>query len=295
MTLQQLRLFTTVAQLENMSRAAELLHMSQSALSKNIAKLEAEIGAPLFSRSGKKIELNAAGTGFLECCNLVLRNLDAAVEEIRLSSGGNDSRIRIGTVGNCGPVIRCMAAFGRENPGTEFDLNSAVETEDHVDINDYDMLVYPAGIKYEKFSGYRLCREKYLLAVPAGHPLAGSSTITPKKLTGQDFVFLRTGHDRIEPAYELCAALALQFRSQCFADSRELHRQMVASGLAMGFVPEGEAEAYRADKRIALLQVSDARFSRELMVCFRKEKHLTERGRAFMDYTIRFFGLKEET
>ena len=77
MTLQQLRLFTTVAQLENMSRAAELLHMSQSALSKNIAKLEEEIGAPLFSRSGKKIELNAAGVSFLQCCNQLLRSFDS--------------------------------------------------------------------------------------------------------------------------------------------------------------------------------------------------------------------------
>jgi len=293
MTIQQLRLFTTVAQLENMSRAAELLHMSQSALSKNIAKLEAEVGVQLFSRSGKKIELNPAGTEFLNCCEQVLHSMDTALEHIRVS-GADDHRVRIGSAGICAPVVRCMAAFSRENPGTEYDWNSAIESDGHVDINEFDMLVYPAGLKYEKYSGYRLCREKYYLAVPVSHPLAESSAISPKKLDDQDIVFLRTPPDRLEQPYALCAALMLQFRSVCFADSRELHRQMISEGIAVGFVPEGEAEAYRADRHIRLLNVSDARFSRELMVCFRREKHLTERGRAFMRFAVQYFGLKEK-
>ena len=57
MNISQLRYFTTVAQLENVSKAADLLYLSQSSLSKNIAKLEEELGMPLFDRNGKKITL----------------------------------------------------------------------------------------------------------------------------------------------------------------------------------------------------------------------------------------------
>ena len=292
MTLQQLRSFTTVAQLENMSRAAELLHISQSSLSKNISKLEAEIGVPLFTRSGKKVELNAAGAGFLDCCNQVLRIMDSAVEELRLASTGTDNRIRIGSAGICGPVIRCVAAFSRSHPGTEFDLNSSVENDERIDINDFDVLIYPAGLKYEKFTGYRLCREKYWLAVSASDPLAELGSVSPRRLTGQSLVFLRTDKDRLELPYELCTALALQLGSQCFADSRELHRQIVSAGIAAGFVPEGEAEPYRSDPNIHLLPILDDRFSRELMICFRRDKHLSERAREFKAFAVSYLELK---
>ena len=292
MTVQQLRFFTTVAQLENMSRAAELLHMSQSSLSKNIAKLEAEVGVPLFSRSGKKVELNAAGAEFLDCCNQVLRTLDDTMQEMRLASTGTDTRIRIGSAGICGPMLRCMADFSRSHPGTEFDLNSAVENEEHIDINAYDVLIYPNELKYEKFTGYRLCREKYYLAVPAGHPMADAGSVSPRKLSGLDFVFLRSAKEALELPYALCTALALQFGSQCFADSRELHRQMVSSGIAAGFVPEGESAPYRSDPNIRLLPILDDRFSRELMICFRRDKHLTELAREFKDFAVRRLELK---
>ena len=292
MTLQQLRSFTTVAQLENMSRAAELLHMSQSSLSKNIARLEAEIGVPLFSRSGKKVELNAAGAVFLDCCNQVLRTLDDAVQELRLASAGTDSRIRIGSAGVCGPAIRCMAAFSRSHPGTEFDLNSTIENDEHIDISDFDVLIYPVGLKYEKFTGFRLCREKYFLAVSTSDPLAEQGSVSPRRLEGQSLVFLRPDKEHLELPYALCTALALQLGAQCFADSREMHRQIVSSGIAAGFVPEGEAEPYRSDPNICLLPITDERFSRELMICFRRDKHLTDRAREFKEFAVSYLGLK---
>ena len=291
MTTQQMRCFTTVAELENMSRAAELLRMSQSALSKNIAKLEAEVGAPLFIRCGKRIELNAAGALFLRCCTQTLRSLDAALEEIRLSFCGADKRIRIGSAGVNARVMRCVAAFSRANPGTEFDLCSSIEDIEHIDINDYDALVYPAGSRYEKFSGYPLGREKYSLAVSSEHPLAQEGAATLKRLAGLDYVFLRSGRDNPEPIYSLCTALALRFGSQCFADSRELHRRMVASGIAVGFVPESEAESYRADGRIRLLPITDSRFARDMMICFRRDKHLSALARDFRDFALEYLGL----
>ncbi|MCI9562843.1 MAG: LysR family transcriptional regulator [Oscillospiraceae bacterium] len=59
----QLRYFTTIAQPENVSQAAQLLHLSQSSLSKNLAKLAAELRTPLFDHSGKRLTLNPAFIG----------------------------------------------------------------------------------------------------------------------------------------------------------------------------------------------------------------------------------------
>ena len=65
MNIQNLKYFAIVAKLENVSRAAELMHTSQSSISKNIFTLEEELGTKLFDRHGKKLVLNDAGKRFL--------------------------------------------------------------------------------------------------------------------------------------------------------------------------------------------------------------------------------------
>ena len=87
MNLEQLRYFVTIAQLENVSRAAEIYHLSQSSLSKMISKMENELGTPLFERNGKRIRLNAAGTRFLEGSLMILQEADRTVSDLQMLSG----------------------------------------------------------------------------------------------------------------------------------------------------------------------------------------------------------------
>lgn len=293
MNLLQLRYFTTIAQLENVSRAADLLHLSQSSLSKNIAKLEAELGMSLFDRNGKKLSLNAAGTRFLDCCNLILRELEFVQDDMRLLATGTDSKIKIGTAISEQSLFSCMAAFRQVHPKTEYELTCAIESEEHVDINEFDVLVYPDGFKYEKFTGYHFCEEHFFLAVSARHPLSRSGSLTPKQLNGQDFVFLRSKKAYIEYPFRICTALAIRFGSQCYVDSQEMHRQIIRSGMAVGFVSEGRTESYRSDPSVCLIPIRDQRFSRTMMICFRREKHLSALAREFRDFAITYFSLEK--
>ena len=101
MRIAQLRCFSTIAQLENVSQAAEHLHLSQSSLSKNLATLEEELGAPLFERKGRRLILNPAGARMLEFSNMVLRELGYAMDDIRMLSTGAEARLKIGIAGYC--------------------------------------------------------------------------------------------------------------------------------------------------------------------------------------------------
>ena len=287
----QLRYFSTIAQLENVSQAAKLLHLSQSSLSKNLVRLESEVGMPLFNRSGKKLTLNAAGARLLEYSNLALRELEYALDDMRLLSTGADSRVKIGTAGASDRLAGCIAAFHQEHPEAEFDLNSGIEGIEHLDINDFDMLLYPAGGKYDKFTGFPLYEDRCYLAVSRSHPLADCGAVLPRALEGQDLVFLRDGKNFVEHAFRVCSALAVRFRSQCYVDARELHRQVIASGMCVGFVPESGAALYRADPALRLIPIQDQRFTRQMMICFRREKHLSALAREFKAFTLRCFGL----
>lgn len=289
----QLRYFATIAQLENMSQAAQLLHLSQSSLSKNLSKLEAEVGMPLFDRSGRRLTLNAAGARLLEYSALALRELDCALSDMRLLSTGGGARIKIGAAGANDRLTACIAAFHQTHPEAEFDLDSGIEGKDRLDINDYDMLIYPAGGKYEKFSGFPLYTERYCLAVSRRHPLADAPSVRPKALTGEHVVFLRKGRTFVEFPFQICAALALSLASQCYVDARELHRQMISSGCCIGFVPASGADFYRSDRSLRLVPIQDRRFTRQMMVCFRREKRLSDLAREFRDFAMDYFGLKE--
>ena len=291
MTFPQLRCFMTVARLENVSQAAKMLNMAQSSLSKNIAKLEEELGMPLFERRGKKLTLNAAGLRLLEYGDQTLRELELTRDDLRLISTGTGTRIRIGTAWNSYSLLECMANFRETHSEAAFDLDSGIERYDRTDINDYDMLIYPEGRKYQKYKGGFLRDEGYSLAVHVSHPLAAARSLRSAELSGCSVVFLRSGSAYTEYPCQLCEALELRFKGTSYVDSRHLHRQMIASGLCAGFVPDGAADFYREHPAIRLIPVRDRRFNRKMMVSFRREKHLSTLAREFRDHAAAFFGL----
>ena len=230
----------------------------------------------------------------LEFSNMVLRELGYAMDDIRMLSTGAESRLKIGTAGYCDRLTECLASFREERPETEFVLTGEIEDMERLDINEYDMLIYPDSWEYQKFKGYPLYEEHYALAVPAGHPLARSPFVRPKSLEDLDMVFLRDGRKYVEFPFQICGALALSFHTQCFADSREIHLQMISKGLCAGFVPMSCASFYQGDPSIRLIPIRDLRFTRQMMVCFRREKYLSERAKAFRDHVLAFFRVKTD-
>ncbi len=294
MNIAQIRYFVTAAQLQNISKAAEALHLSQPALSKSIAKLEEELGTELFIRNGKRIALNDQGRRFLESAWVILRHVDNTLLDLGEMSLGSAARLSVGMYQPDERVTACIARYMETHPDVEMDMNCSIDTEEEIDINKYDMLLYPDENRYEKFRGFFLGSEPYLLAMPAEHPLAAEEVIEPGMLRGKQFVFMKRKQRYIEEPYYLCAGMNLRLKTQYFTNAREQHRQLIASGVALGFVPEGCAAQYRNDSGIALRPIADERFARRIMLCFRREKYLTQAGREFQNFMSGALGLSGE-
>lgn len=283
MNLQQLQYFTTVARLQNLSRAADLLHVSQSSLSKQISRLEEEFGYPLFDRNGRKISINRAGLRFLTCSSKVLQEVESAKEDIRILCRGDDRRIRVGMAGVPSAFLSEMAAFSQQYPEAEFECCQGLAFEESADINDYDVMIYPDDIKYEKLKGYPYYEEQYYLAFPSdGSP--AKTAVSPDELQGKRLVFLRGKKGTAEYAFHVMNALAIPLSGVSFVNSRQMHQRMIAQGMAAGFVPKEEAESYRMDRGIRLYAIVDRRFTRPMKICFRREKYLTGLALKFRDY-----------
>lgn len=274
MTMEQLRYFITVAQLENISRASEVLLVNQPALSKNIIKLEAELGTPLFTRNGKKLSLNAQGERFMVCASIVLRELEMAQTDLQRMVIGSTGHIRIGAAGCNDKILACAAEFRTRCPECEFEFDFSVEELDLPDINDYDVLIYPEGSKYEKFSGYALGSENYYLAVANSHPLSEFSAVSVKQLAGLDYVFVRKGRFFTDFPHRVCTALNIPFQSVCYTDTRQSQMQIVASGMACALIPDGVIGCF-ANPNIKLIPLVSPRFIRNMKICFKRDKHLS--------------------
>ncbi|MBQ6315278.1 MAG: LysR family transcriptional regulator [Mogibacterium sp.] len=291
MNIQNLRYFVIVAKLENVSRAAEIMHTSQSSISKIILGLEDELGTKLFDRHGRKLVLNEAGKRFLESCENILQETDSAIKDLKHMSIGGDDVIRIRAIGIEPHLLACMSMFRLSYPSVEYIVDTLPEKDEIPDINAYDLIIYPDEVRYSKFKGFGFYTEKYLFAVRVDHPMAGRLSLPVSMMNDLPYVFIRHGNIYEYP-FHVCTAQNVSMKSVNYVDSQELHRQMIANGIAVGFVPEGSTEIYRSDSRIKLLHLTDSRFQRRMNACFKREKHLSEMASAFKKYFIDYYNIQ---
>ena len=237
--------------------------------------------------------LNDAGKRFLQSCDRILQETENVTKELRHMSTGDDNIIRICIVETNPQLFSFMSMFKLSYPDVEYAVDSIPDGDEGPDINVYDLIVYPDELKYRKFKGMDFYTEKYLFAVRSDNPLAERLSLPVRMMDNLPMVFLRHKLEYEYP-YHVCLAQTVKMKSVNFVDSRDLHRQMITNGIACGFVPEGNAEMYRSDSRIKLLHLTDDRFTRQMMACFKREKHLSDLGGAFRKSMIEYFNLQSE-
>ncbi|SAK42667.1 LysR family transcriptional regulator [Caballeronia temeraria] len=168
MELKLLRTFLTIAELRHFGRAAEALHLSQPALSKQIASLEASLGARLFERGRHGADLTAFGASFIADAQALVRDADAVLARARESASGARGFLRVGLcLSTLTHVPKLIAEFGALNPGvsiTLHDLSSHEQTR-RILANKLDVgfMRMPASAG---LSGFTVLDETLALAVP---------------------------------------------------------------------------------------------------------------------------------
>jgi len=292
MDIQQLRYFNTVVHLENISKAAEALHISQSALSKQIQRLENELGVSLFDRKGKKIVLNKAGKRFYASSEQILKELRSASDDINMLVSRKNPRIRIGSAGMPPKMLDCVSSFTSLHPEAMFIMDNRIDFEGNIDINQYDALVCPDEFRFERLIGYHLYDESYYFAVNKKSSLASAGAFSFSLLNDTPVIYMHGDELSPEYPYRLCSTLDFEPGTLYFTDTREAHRRMISQGSACGFVPKSESASYVEMPEIKLLPILDQRFIRPMKICFLRERHLSELGLLFREHVINYYDLK---
>lgn len=124
MELRHLRYFVSVAEQGSVSRAAQYVHVSQPALSRQIRDLEAELGVQLFDRVGRRVELTAAGEDLLRPSRDVLAQAESVRDRARALAGGVVGVLRVGATTQATQSVLAgfLARYRRLHPGIEVQI-----------------------------------------------------------------------------------------------------------------------------------------------------------------------------
>jgi DNA-binding transcriptional LysR family regulator len=189
--LRQLRYFVAVAESENVGRAAEQLHISQSPLSRQIMQLEAQLGLRLFERARQRVRLTAEGHEFLREAHELLVQAERLETRGRRLGDGSAGSLTIGYVEgavHAGLIATTLRSFRRDRPGLELHLLSQ---RSHAQFEGLRQRTLDIGFTYAAppdgdpdLASTLLRREKLLLALPPCSPLAELERVTPADLDG---------------------------------------------------------------------------------------------------------------
>ena len=197
MTLEQLRVFVAVAERQHVTRAAEALHMAQSAASAAIAALESRHGTKLFHRVGRGIELTEAGALFLAEARAVLARADAAELVLSELAGLVRGTLRVQASQTIASywLPRHLVAFRRAHPGVEVRLAVGNTAQVAAAVHDGSVeLGFVEGTVHDPvLHSERVARDQIVLVVGPGHPWAARDALAPDELVHSEWVLREPG------------------------------------------------------------------------------------------------------
>jgi DNA-binding transcriptional LysR family regulator len=243
MELRHLRYFVAVAEAASFTAAAKSLNISQPPLSQQIRDLEEEVGARLFERSSRNVELTEAGVDFLDHARMILGQVEHAAQQARAIGSGQVGTLNIGTTGSVllGPLSILVAKFRDRWPGVFVRIHEmGPEAQEAALLAHRTDLTFVRRPRHNPDLDARIAwHEKVGLVLPERHPLASQEKIGLDALRGESFVFLRLVDSRFARYLHDCC-VAAGFVPNITNEVVESYSltSLVAAGLGVALVPE---------------------------------------------------------
>jgi LysR family hydrogen peroxide-inducible transcriptional activator len=239
--LRDLHYLVALADLRHFGRAADACHVSQPTLSTQVRKLEEELGVALVERAPRQVMLTPAGSDIVERARRVLAEVAQMRETARRTTDPEAGSVRLGMFPTLGPYLlphvvpRLRARF----PRLEL-LLVEEKTEMLVGMlraGRLDAAVLALPLHEDGLHCEPLFAEPFMLAVPAGHRLAGKGELSLKSLAHEHLLLLEDGHCLRDQALEVCSLAGAGEKEGFRATSLETLRQMVAAGVGITLLP----------------------------------------------------------
>lgn len=247
-SLRQLEFAVAVAEAGSFTAAAARCHTVQSALSHQIAKLEAQLGARLFDRNGRRVHVTAAGEVFLHNARQTLRAAQRLQDEMAQALGVVRGRINIGQISSLTTVSvpALLSAFRHAHAEVDVHLRTGMSEALLHELAEgrLDVALVGVGPQVALPEQRLLLHEEGLaLIVAPGHRLARRRSVALRELDDAPMAGLIAGAGTRGIVDAAFAGAGLRQRLQYEVTHADLIRQLVAEDLCMSIVPQSMAEA----------------------------------------------------
>jgi LysR family transcriptional regulator, transcription activator of glutamate synthase operon len=279
-----LRWFQRVADGMTVTEVSELDGVTQSGVSRALARLETEVGTPLLRRSGRTLRLTRAGEVFKPHIDSMLRRLDDGIAAVGQFVSPETGTVALAFQQSLGTwlVPDLVRSFRARHPDVQFRLT---QVRDELHGLPLDGGVADLEIGTRRF---RTSPEVMRLAVPRDHPLSGRQRIQLKAVAKEPFIALRSTSALWKLVYDLCKQAGFRPAVVFEGDDLTNLRGLVAAGLGVAVVPAPRAASPEAaaDGPVRYLEITDPGALRGIYLTWSAERPLLPAAELFRAHVV---------
>jgi DNA-binding transcriptional LysR family regulator len=268
MNLHLLRLFVTVAEQRSFSRAADVLALSQPAVSKGVRELESQVGAPLLERRTRDVRPTEAGAVLLRRGREIFAAEREGEDELRALRGLKGGSLRVGASTTIATYFLppYLAAFGRSHPDVALRVTSAntVRIVDLLVAREIDVALVEGPVEQEGVEAVAWRRDELVIVAAPSHVLAQRRSVEPQELSGELFIIREPGSGTREVALGALTAAQIAPVRTLEIGSGEAIVRVVAAGLGVAMVSSAIAADQIALGKLRRIRVAGLNVDRPL-------------------------------
>ncbi|WP_422922943.1 LysR family transcriptional regulator [Singulisphaera sp. PoT] len=284
MDLTQLRSFLKIAEYRSFTRAAKDFGVSQPALSQQIAKLEADLGRPIFERQGRQISLTEAGELLKRQAEQIISLADDTAK--LLCDDGESGKVIVSAIPTIAPYLlpSLIRTFHGRHPRAHIEIHEEV-TESilkrcamgEIDVG---ILALPVERAYLKFE--RLFEEELVLVLPTSHELVHKPEILLEDLQDEPFVLLDEAHCLSGHIRSFCQRRAVQPVTTGRTQQLSTVQELVSLELGVSLIPEMARRVDSSDRRV-YRSLSGKVPTRTIAACWNADRYQSRLAKRFLD------------
>jgi DNA-binding transcriptional LysR family regulator len=293
MDIRHLEYFVEVARQKSFSKAADINHVSQSAISKMIKDLEAELGTALFNRTSKYVQLTDAGVIFLSQAQQVVamfHNLTTDFEnEIKMEKG----KIFIGLppITSSTLFAELLGEFKRKYPQIDISLSEYGSKKVALAIQDGTLdigVICISPDNHQYFESLSFTNDPLFVIVSPHNPISKLSTIELASLFNESFVLYSEDFSLHDEIINQCKKAGFQPKIILETSQRELMTQIVAANLGIAFLPSAVCKELDPNRIIAI-PLAEPQIIHKMSIIWRKGRCMSHAARLWLQFAENHF------
>ena len=285
MDINHLEVFLAVAQEKSFSRAADVLHRTQPAISQAIRRLEGELGEPLFDRSSKDGTLTASGRVLFDFAQQMMnlrRHAHSAIRELRdlhrgkLILGANEYTVM--------SLLPLIPVFRARHPHIKIEVKRSLASRIPSEIIGRDVEIGVVTFKPNdpSIKSLVVAADELALVVAPNHPLAAKKVVSVRELGAEAFIAHNVASPYREKVIKTFEKHRTPLNISMEMPTLEAIKRIVEQGLGIALIPRLAAQTEIDRHQLAGLTVREMKLERRLHLIYRKGATLSHAAKAFL-------------